>query len=57
MKYARSVTSAETKTLISDVILGVNLGIIKKEDANFIELMIETEPSVLSKKAGGNLCI
>lgn len=55
LKYARSVTSAETKTLISDVILGVNLGIIKKEDANFIELMIETEPSVLSKKAGGNL--
>ncbi len=55
LKYARSVTSQEAKTLISDVILGVNLGIIKKDDANFIELMIETEPSVLSKKAGVNL--
>ena len=55
LKYARSVTSAEAKTLISDVILGVNLGIIKKDDANFIELMIETEPSVLSKKTGSKL--
>jgi len=55
LKYARSVSSQEAKTLISDVILGVNLGIIKKDDANFIELMIETEPSVLSKIAGSNL--
>ena len=55
LKYARSVTSAEAKTLISDVILGVNLGIIKKDDTNFTELMIETEPSVLIKKAGVNL--
>lgn len=55
LKYARSITSNEAKSLISDVILGVNMGIIKKEDANFIELMIETEPSVLSRNAGKNL--
>lgn len=55
LKYARSITSNEAKSLISDVILGVNMGIIKKEDANFIELMIETEPSVLSRNSGKNL--
>lgn len=55
LKYARSLTSAETKTLISDVILGVNMGIIKKDDANFIELMIENEPYALIKRAGKNL--
>lgn len=51
LKYARSVSSNEAKSLISDVLLGVNMGIIKKEDTNFIQLMIETEPSVLIAKA------
>ncbi len=51
LKYARSVSSNEAKSLISDVILGVNMGIIKKDDVNFIQLMIETEPSVLIAKA------
>ena len=51
LKYARSVSSTEAKSLISDVILGVNMGIIKEEKANLIELMIETEPYILSRKA------
>lgn len=55
LKYARSMTSDEAKSLISDVILGVNMGIIKKENVNFMEIMIETEPSVLCKKAGVKL--
>lgn len=52
LKYARSISSGEAKSLISDVILGVNMGIIKKENVNLMEIMIETEPSVLCEKAG-----
>lgn len=49
LKYARSVSSNEAKALISDVILGENMGIIQKDNVNMIALMIETEPSVLIK--------
>ena len=55
LKYARSVSSSEAKSLISDVILGVNTGIIPKEGTNFLELIIETEPHVLSRKNQTNL--
>ncbi len=49
LKYARKVTSTEAKSLISDVILGMDLGIIKKDNKNLIELMIKTEPANLSE--------
>lgn len=55
LKYARSISSGEAKSLISDVILGVNTGIIPKEGINFLELIIETEPHVLTGKSEKNL--
>lgn len=51
LKYARSITSAEAKTRLSDVMLGQNMGIIKCDgDMTPIELMVKTAPSVV---AGG----
>ena len=51
LKYARSITSAEAKSLLSDVMLGQNMGIIKCDgDMTPIELMVKTAPSVI---AGG----
>ncbi len=51
LKYARSISSNETKSLISDVIMGVNMGIIPKDNTNFLQLIIETEPYTLSVKS------
>lgn len=48
LKYARSISSAEAKSLLSDVILGTNMGIIDNNKTNYIELLIETEPFMLS---------
>ena len=48
LKYARSLSSAESKSLISDVILGKNLGIIENEGKNHLKLLIETEPYTLN---------
>ncbi|MDD6214799.1 MAG: protein arginine kinase [Firmicutes bacterium] len=46
LKYAHYVSSAEAKALISDVILGRNLGIIdNKEKMPSMELIVATEPS------------
>ncbi len=50
LKYARSISSAEAKSLLSDVILGANMGIL--DNANYIELLIETEPHILSTNFG-----
>ncbi len=49
LKYARSVTSAEAKKMLSDVMLGQNMGIIPS-DGNMtpLELIVKTAPSVLS---------
>jgi protein arginine kinase len=48
LKYARSVTSAEAKTMLSDVMLGQNMGIINCDGKMTpLELMIKTAPSVL----------
>lgn len=49
LKYARSITSGEAKSLLSDVMLGQNMGIIPK-DGNItpLECMVVTEPAVLS---------
>jgi len=45
LKYARSVTSKEAKALISDVMMGKNMGIINDVDENLLELLIMTEPA------------
>ncbi|MDD6735769.1 MAG: protein arginine kinase [Clostridiales bacterium] len=48
LKYARSVSSSEAKALISDVILGKNLGIIDiKGKLPETELMVESEPALI----------
>ena len=48
LKFARSITSKEAKALISDVILGENLGIIDiKGKKSKTELMIESEPALI----------
>lgn len=50
LKYARSISSKEAKALISDVILGRNLGIIDiEEKISGIHLMVETEPALIMK--------
>ncbi len=46
LKYARSVSSKEAKALISDVLMGKNMGIIDV-DNNLIQLMIMTEPAYI----------
>lgn len=48
LKYARIVSSAEAKALISEVILGKNMGIIDIEEKTpLISLMVETEPALI----------
>ena len=46
LKYARSVSSKEAKALISDVLMGKNMGIIDV-DTNLIQLMIMSEPAYI----------
>ena len=54
LKFARSVSSSEAKALISDVILGENLGIIDtKGKMPLMQLMVETEPGLLM--SGGSM--
>ena len=47
LKNARLMTSKEAKTLISDVIMGKNMGIITDTDKNLIELLVYTEPAFI----------
>lgn len=48
LKYARIVSSSEAKALISEVILGKNMGIIDiEEKMPLISLMVETEPALI----------
>lgn len=48
LKFARIVSSTEAKALISEVILGKNMGIIDIEEKTpLISLMVETEPAIL----------
>ena len=48
LKYARIVSSLEAKTLLSNVILGKNLGIIDTEEKiPLLQLVVETEPALL----------
>lgn len=49
LKYAHKVTSAEAKTMLSDCLLGVNMGIINTEgEMSPLELMIKTAPSIIT---------
>lgn len=48
LKYARSISSSEAKSLLSDVMLGQNLGILPKESKiTPLECMVITEPALL----------
>ena len=48
LKFARIVSSSEAKSLISEVILGKNMGIIDiEEKMPLIALMVETEPALI----------
>ena len=48
LKYARSMTSAEAKTMLSDVMFAQSMGIIKCDGKMTpLELMIKTAPSVI----------
>lgn len=54
LKYARSISSAEAKQLLSDVMLGQNMGIIKCDGKMTpLELMVKIAPAVISD--GGSL--
>lgn len=49
LKYARSISSSEAKALLSDVILGKNLGIIDIEKKTpLMQLVVDTEPALIS---------
>lgn len=53
LKYARSMSSQEAKSLISDYMLGVGIGVIdEKIKQSPIELMVLTEPANIVKIAG-----
>ncbi len=55
LKYARSLSSQEAKSLLSDYILGVSMGIIdEKIKQNPLELMVLTEPAHIIKISGGS---
>jgi len=47
IKYAKKMSSHEAKTLISDVILGENMGIIDIKKVPLMELMVESEPALI----------
>lgn len=50
LKYARSISSSEAKQLLSDVMLGINMGILPKESKlSALECMIKTAPSFIGK--------
>ena len=49
-KYAHIMSSEEAKNIISDIILGQNMGIIPKSKTSPIEMLIRIAPSVI----GGN---
>ena len=49
LKYARSISSSEAKELLSDVMLGTDLGIIPKEGKlTPLECMVKSAPSFIS---------
>ena len=56
LRYARSMSSEECKSLLSEVRLGVSMGIIKEVDAKTItEFMVTAEPAHINDAMGGEL--
>lgn len=51
LKYARTISSKEAKALISDVLMGKNMGIINVDNGELIELMIMVEPAYIEHMA------
>ena len=51
LKYARTISSKEAKSLISDVLMGKNMGIINIDNGELIELMIMAEPAYIEHMA------
>jgi len=50
LKFARSITSSEAKSLLSDVMLGENMGIIKEKGVlSPLECMVCSTPSMISR--------
>ena len=53
LKSARIITSSETITLLSIILLGIDLGVIKNIDFKFLnELFIIIQPAHLQKMEG-----
>lgn len=52
LKYARSISSEETKNLLSDVKLGIDTGIIDISGINPAEISVITEPGFIMQKEG-----
>jgi protein arginine kinase len=56
LRYARSISGQEALAMLSEVRLGIDLGIIDTADASlFNELLVMTRPNFLQKMAGSNL--
>ena len=54
LKFARKISSSEAKTLLSDVMIGKNMGIINT-GASLTELMVMSEPAHIAESAGKQL--
>lgn len=49
LKYARKITSKEAKIMLSDCLLGQNMGIIKQSgEISPLEIMVKTAPAIIS---------
>ncbi|MCE5284902.1 MAG: protein arginine kinase [Pelosinus sp.] len=56
LRYARSISGQEALAMLSEVRLGIDLGIIDTKQASlFNELLIMTRPNYLQKVSGSNL--
>lgn len=56
LKYARKLTSAECESLLSEVKLGADMGLIKEVGSDALtKLMIESEPAHIALSAGKEL--
>lgn len=56
LKYARCMSSEECKSLLSEVRLGVSMGIIKEVDAKTVsKFMVAMEPAHINEAMGGEL--
>ncbi len=55
LKYARSISSDEAKNLLSDVKLGIDMGIINADGVNPMKISVITEPGFIMDSAGKKL--